>query len=194
MRRDLASLFRSSLGIVEITFIDVGQGDAILIRTPRGRTVLVDGGGSPRRAVDDYFDVGARKLVPYLQHIGVRRVDIVVNTHPDEDHLQGLLAVLRTRQVGLVLDSGQAANTWTYREYVDLLAGHGLLYHEARRGRPSCWTTISFTVLGPRGDGPATSLNNGSVVLRLTHRTALCCFPAIWNGPASRSCFGEPRT
>lgn len=160
--------FRSSLGIVEITFIDVGQGDAILIRTPRGRTVLVDGGGSPRRAVDDYFDVGARRLVPYLQHIGVRRVDIVVNTHPDEDHLQGLLAVLRTRQVGLVLDSGQAANTWTYREYVDLLAGHGLLYHEARRGHTIVLDDdIVLTVLGPRGDGAATSLNNGSVVLRL---------------------------
>ena len=68
----------------------------------------------------------------------------------------------------MVLDSGQAANTWTYRENVDLLAGHGLLYHEARRGQTIVLDDdIVLTVLGPRGDGPATSLNNGSVVLRL---------------------------
>lgn len=154
--------------IVQVTFVDVGQGDAILIRTPRGRTVLIDGGGSPRRSADDYFDVGARRLVPYLQHQGIRRIDVVVNSHPDEDHLQGILSVLRSRRVALVVDSGQGANTLTYAEYRELLTDLDLPYVTASRGHSIVLEEgIVLQVLGPRAGVEPTSLNNGSVVLRL---------------------------
>lgn len=76
-------------GQLEVTFIDVGQGDSILIKTPRGKFILVDGGGS------DFSDPGARKVLPYLYYRGVSELYLVINTHPDIDHLQGLETVLK---------------------------------------------------------------------------------------------------
>ena len=76
-------------GKLEVTFIDVGQGDSILIKTPRGKFILVDGGGS------DFSDPGTRKVLPYLYYRGVRELYLAINTHPDTDHLQGLETVLK---------------------------------------------------------------------------------------------------
>jgi len=76
-------------GKLEVTFIDVGQGDSILIKTPRGKFILVDGGGS------DFSDPGTRKVLPYLYYRGVRELYLAINTHPDIDHLKGLESVLK---------------------------------------------------------------------------------------------------
>jgi competence protein ComEC len=75
-------------GIMEVVFIDVGQGDGILLKTPEGKFILIDGGGS------DFSDVGSRKVLPYLHHRGIRHLFMVINTHPDTDHLAGLEKVV----------------------------------------------------------------------------------------------------
>jgi len=75
-------------GLLEIVFIDVGQGDAILLKSPQGKFVLVDGGGS------QLYDVGSKTVLPYLHSRGIRYLDMVVNTHPDIDHLKGLESVV----------------------------------------------------------------------------------------------------
>jgi len=75
-------------GVLEIVFIDVGQGDAVLLKSPRGKFVLVDGGGS------QLYDVGSKTVLPYLHRRGIRYLDMVVNTHPDIDHLKGLESVV----------------------------------------------------------------------------------------------------
>lgn len=80
-------------GKVELVFIDVGQGDSILIKTPKGKFILVDGGGS------DTYDVGEYKLLPYLRHRGINEIDFMINTHPDTDHLRGLESVIREIRV-----------------------------------------------------------------------------------------------
>ncbi|MEN6413299.1 MAG: DNA internalization-related competence protein ComEC/Rec2 [Veillonellales bacterium] len=77
---------------VAVHFIDVGQGDATLITTPHGRSVLVDTGGSLGESTD--FDVGARVVVPYLKHYGVRQVDYLVLTHGHQDHAGGAASVV----------------------------------------------------------------------------------------------------
>lgn len=68
-------------GRLEVVFIDVGQGDSALIKTPRGKFILLDGGGS------DFSEIPDRTLIPYLRHRGIRHVDMVINSHPDTDHL-----------------------------------------------------------------------------------------------------------
>ena len=78
-------------GRLELAFIDVGQGDSILLKSPSNRFVLIDGGGSI------FTDIGRRKVLPYLNHLGVNRLYMVINTHPDVDHINGLLAVVRDR-------------------------------------------------------------------------------------------------
>ncbi|GGN96928.1 ComEC/Rec2 family competence protein [Saccharibacillus kuerlensis] len=90
----------SSAGLVQM--LDVGQGDSILITTPEGRNLLVDGGGTVRferpgeewrRRLDPY-EVGRDVVVPLLKKRGVQRLDAVILTHGDRDHYGGLLAVL----------------------------------------------------------------------------------------------------
>ena len=79
-------------GLLHVTFLDVGQGDSILLRFPRGSTMLVDAGGlvgSPS------FDIGDRVVAPVLRDRGIRRLDYVVLTHGDPDHIGGASAVVR---------------------------------------------------------------------------------------------------
>ena len=79
-------------GRLHATFIDVGQGDAIFVRLPRGATLLVDAGGLP---ASSSFDIGDRVVAPVLRAAGVRRLDIVALTHGDPDHIGGAASVLR---------------------------------------------------------------------------------------------------
>lgn len=156
-------------GSVEVVFLDVGQGDSILIRTPRGVTVLVDGGGSRRdaEAPDDFFDVGMRRVLPYLKHRGIRSIDVVINTHPHEDHLQGLVAILRERRVGWAVDAGDAFASITWREYRELIEERGVTYYRAERfDRIELEPGIALEVLHPPA-GWQGNVNDRSLVLRL---------------------------
>lgn len=78
-------------GRLRVTFIDVGQGDAALIRFPRGQAMLIDTGGL---AGGGSFDMGERVVAPVLRHLGVRRLSALVLTHGDADHIGGALPVL----------------------------------------------------------------------------------------------------
>jgi competence protein ComEC len=79
----------------ELTAIDVGQGDSLLIISPHGHTVLIDGGGPPGFARPNAFDVGEDVVSPYLWTRGFSSLDAVVLTHPHSDHMDGLRAVIR---------------------------------------------------------------------------------------------------
>ncbi|MCE2397688.1 MAG: ComEC/Rec2 family competence protein, partial [Gemmatimonadetes bacterium] len=92
----------SGRGALWIAAIDVGQGDAIAIRTPKGRWLLVDAG--PRGFGGS--DAGASRVVPYLRSQGARRLEAIVLTHPDEDHAGGLASVLREIPTAAVLGPG----------------------------------------------------------------------------------------
>ncbi len=80
-------------GVIEMTAIDVGQGDSILLVTPEGRTLLVDAGGLPQWMHSD-FDVGEQVVSSYLWNRGIDHLDVVAITHPHADHLGGMPAVI----------------------------------------------------------------------------------------------------
>ncbi|MDD4170984.1 MAG: DNA internalization-related competence protein ComEC/Rec2 [Syntrophomonas sp.] len=98
-------------GDLEVVFIDVGQGDAMLLKTPQGKFILVDGGGS------QFYDVGARKLLPYLHHRGLRHIDMLISTHPDIDHIKGLESVAEQIPVKCL---GLPASIAACKEYQNL--------------------------------------------------------------------------
>jgi competence protein ComEC len=78
-----------------VTFIDVGQGDAALLKLASGRNILIDGGGT----YDNRFDIGRRVVAPYLWNHGVRTLDLAVLSHPHPDHMNGMTSILRTVRV-----------------------------------------------------------------------------------------------
>lgn len=80
-------------GRLKVVFLDVGQGDCILLKTPGGKFIMVDGGGSM------FYDVGNLKVLPYLHRCSINELFMVINTHPDVDHLNGLQSVLSCTRV-----------------------------------------------------------------------------------------------
>jgi len=97
--------------ILETVFLDVGQGDAILIKTPKGQTVLIDGG--PNNKVLEKLG----KYLPPLQ----KRIDIIILTHPHADHVSGLIEVLRRYSVGLVILNGVYLKTDNYDQFLNTI-------------------------------------------------------------------------
>ncbi len=85
-----------------VSFPDVGQGDCALIELAGGQTILIDGGGT----YDNRFDIGRRVLAPWLWNKGIRRLDLVVLSHPHPDHMNGLIAILKKFEVATVWESG----------------------------------------------------------------------------------------
>ncbi|HSZ62740.1 MAG TPA: ComEC/Rec2 family competence protein [Terriglobales bacterium] len=93
-------------GVMEMTTIDVGQGDSILLITPEGRSLLVDAGGLPQWMHSD-FDLGEQIVSSYLWNRGIDHLDVVVITHPHADHLGGMPAVITNfhpRELWLSID------------------------------------------------------------------------------------------
>ena len=93
---------RAGPGVLRVTFLDVGQGDSAVIETPHGSVIVIDGGG----LVGSPTDIGKRVLLPFLKARRLRKVSLVVLSHPHPDHFGGLAAGLRGSQVAAVWDSG----------------------------------------------------------------------------------------
>jgi competence protein ComEC len=149
-------------GRLHLVVMDVGQGDAILITAPSGATLLIDGGPDP--------DLLLRRLgerLPWWQ----RHVDIMVLTHPHQDHVAGLVPALERYRVGLVLDTGRDYPNPTYPRFLELAHDEpGAHLVAARSGqRLRLDVTTVFTILYPTGSDvaaplPEGDINNASVV------------------------------
>lgn len=129
-----------------VHFIDVGQGDATLVVTPRGRAVLIDTGGGGELAG---FDVGERVVVPYLRHLGVRALDYLILTHGHQDHAGGAAAVAATIPVATFLLPQEAPSPAVGRL---LRAGGGAGVIPARGGLSIAVDGVILEILHAPGD------------------------------------------
>ncbi len=151
-------------GRLHLLVLDVGQGDSILIVTPHGRQMLIDGGP------DEVS--GVRALGRHLPFWD-RSLDVVVLTHPDEDHLAGLPRVLERYRVGTLLESGTRSEITSFALWRKALIKAGLEPVGVQRGqRIVVDRDVWLDVLNPSSlDGGlmTSDLNNNSVVLRLVY-------------------------
>ncbi len=144
-------------GDLVVHFIDVGQGDAILAQTAE-RNVLIDGGtrGAGQTVAD------------YLRSLGISSLDLVIATHPHEDHIGGLLTVLSEFEVAEVMDPGAVHTTVTFEQYLDLIDEKNITFTIARAGMiRDLGSGIRLTILHPT-DPLSQGLNDCSIVARLT--------------------------
>lgn len=144
----------------ELVFLDVGQGDSTLIRS-RGLEVLVDGGGS----VGSDYDVGTRTVVPALRALGVRGLDLVIATHADTDHIEGLSGVLRSLPVGELWIGQRKTGDPVLTELLAVARERGVPVREVRRGDRVEAGDVRLTVLWPVGRFWSTEDNDNSVAL-----------------------------
>lgn len=155
-----------------VTVMDVGQGDAILVQSPSGQALLIDGGGS---AGGDRigWDVGLMRVVPALRRAGVRRLDAVILSHPHDDHVGGLLAVLENFPVGLVLDSGVAQPAPLYARLLNVAEARRVPRRAVREGVGlDLGAGVGLTVLHPPDPSPRIEgepAHAGAMVARLTY-------------------------
>jgi len=147
-------------GTLQVKVLDIGQGDAILIRGG-GQTVLVDTG-----------DIETRdKLVAYIKKEGITAIDTVIITHPHADHLGGMLGVLENFKVKQIYDSGQTATTALYRKYLSEVQKQKIPFNLVTAGEEiSITNEIKLKFLTPSKPFITESaMNNNSIVAKLTY-------------------------
>ncbi len=102
-------------GDLKVTVIDVGHGNATLLELPGGGNMLIDGGGFSDNSV---FDVGENVVAPLLWRKKIRTIDTVVLSHPNSDHLNGLIFVLNNFDVKQIWTNGEVSDTHGYKEFM----------------------------------------------------------------------------
>ncbi|MDH4070704.1 MAG: DNA internalization-related competence protein ComEC/Rec2 [Ignavibacteria bacterium] len=151
---------------LRISFIDVGQGDAILLELPGGKTVLVDAGPCTRS-----MDAGKSIVVPFLGRRGIATVDLLVTSHPHSDHIGGAPAVLDALNVGAVINCGRPADSQVYHEYQERIELEQCRYDLGRMGgRIDDFEGVRIYLLAPEEEAVhLPDVNNGSVVLKVVY-------------------------
>jgi competence protein ComEC len=153
-----------------VSFPDVGQGDCALIQIPGGKTILIDGGGTR----DNRFDIGRRILAPYLWNKGIRRLDLVVLSHPHPDHMNGLVAILKKFEVDSVWESGLDTDLPGYDEFRAVMHDRKIPHRPVSADEPPMMLgQAMISVLHPRrgfdthGRQAYSAENNRSLVVQI---------------------------
>lgn len=181
-------LFRLPSSNLTMTMLDISQGDSIYIKTPKGVSILVDGGSS------DVKEIGKYRIEPFLKAQGVRKIDYVVLTHMDADHINGVMELMERMQdsegdkhskslklasmafydgqVGiqnLILPETSLIDE-TYKKIEDLALRKGITLHYFGRGDTIDEGELTITCLHPYLEYTTDSTNDSSIVLELTYR------------------------
>ena len=153
-------------GRLSLTALDVGQGDCLAVRSPRGRLWMVDAGGS----FDARFDIGEAVVGPYLWSQGWRRIEALVLTHAHPDHVGGAPFLLRAFDLGATWEGPAPRHDRGYAELDAALRAGGAARRTVARGVREDWDGVAVEVAGPRPPrrAPWTTRNDDSVVLRLS--------------------------
>jgi beta-lactamase superfamily II metal-dependent hydrolase len=139
----------------QVHFIDVGQGDSILIQAPDGTTALIDGGNANGEAL------------AYLQSLGVQHITAIIATHPHADHIGGLIDVMNALPVDAIWTSGAIHTTGIYERFLDAIDTHQIPYFEAAANDTITVGSLNFDVV--YGQESSSNFNNTSLVLHLVY-------------------------
>jgi competence protein ComEC len=145
---------------LKVHFIDVGQADSILVQTPSGKTMLIDAGNN----------ADGNAVVSYIKSQGIKKIDVLVGTHPHEDHIGGMDTVVNSFDIGKIYMPRATTTTKTYEDVLTAISRKGLKITAAKGGQTiDVDPAIKADVLAPNSS-TYDDLNNFSVVLKLTYK------------------------
>lgn len=165
----LILLYREPVSGLQLTMLDVGQGDGLLLQTESGRTLLIDGGST------DVSNAGTYRILPYLKYCGIRRIDYMLMSHSDEDHISGQKELLESKPPGLKIGcylmpylpaKNQDEN---YRMMKEILQKADIPVYHINTGDCIESGALRIRCLHPDKDFTGTSANACSTTLSLTY-------------------------
>jgi competence protein ComEC len=170
-------LNQSTTGDLKAYFLDVGQGDSSVILF-RDKVILIDAGDTDR----------GDTVVRALQDLGVRKIDLLVATHPHADHIGGMQAVLTNFEVGRVLDSGLPTSSSLYEKFLSTIDRKQIPYIVAERGQTlDIDPALRILVLSPPKEWTSDDLNANSIVLRVSYGTVNLLYTGDATAPAEEA-------
>ncbi len=166
---------------LEVTYLDVGQGNAALVRFPGNKRMLIDGGGFPK----DRFDIGRMVVAPFLLQSKLRRIDYLVLTHPQTDHMNGLRFIATHFKPREFWYNGQTSETEPFWHLMDIVDRKGIRKQvpmdlSAGRNISGVMVDVLYPLPGTSKGRPtitAHNLNNHSLVLRISDGSTSFLFP-----------------
>ena len=158
--------FPSHSKTLKLTFIDVGQGDSILIEFPGSKKMLIDGGGTP----EDTFDIGEQIVSPFLWKKGIKKIDYLVLTHAHPDHLNGLKAVARNFKIKEFWEAFSPKDNPSYAE-LKIRLSPKTACRRMFRGHVESIEGVKIEIMNPVQKNPfvAQILNDQSLVFRVSY-------------------------
>jgi competence protein ComEC len=159
-------------GKLEVSVLDVGQGDSIFVGFPNGRTLLIDGGGQPGSSwIEGHrpgMDIGEQVVSPYLWSRGLKKIDVVALTHAHHDHLDGLRSVLQDFPIR-ELWIGRYEQTTALASLLEEARSRGIAILREKSGDHFDWGGVEGDILWPADSSAAAAASNDdSIVVRLT--------------------------
>jgi competence protein ComEC len=154
-----SSLGLAASSLLSVHFIDVGQADSILVHTPSDNNMLIDAGNN----------ADADTVKSYLSRQGVKRLDVLVGTHPHEDHIGGMDVVIRQYPIGKVYMPKKTTNTRTFEDVLNAIKAKGLKITSPVSGSTIALDpAVKIEILAPKS-ASYKDLNNYSIVLKVTY-------------------------
>ena len=167
---------------LRVTILDVGQGSAALVELPKGSCLLIDGGGFSDNTI---FDVGAKIVAPFLWRNKILTIDTIILSHPNSDHLNGLIYIAKHFNVKTVLSNGEGADTLGYKEFITAINKNKIEMTQFRQlKRRQNISNAILEILYPPTDYSEKKhkekwrdLNNNSVVAKISYGSVSFLFP-----------------
>lgn len=146
--------------LLRVHFIDVGQADSILIQTPGEKVMLIDAGNN----------ADGNAVVSYIKDLGIEKIDVLVGTHPHEDHIGGMDTVINAFPIGDVYMPRASSNTKTFKDVLNAVKSKGLTISPAVAGKDiPLDPSVHVEILAPNSTG-YNSLNDYSAVIKVKYK------------------------
>lgn len=182
-RRVSPAVYVKSSEDMVVTFIDVGQGNCILVETPSGIALLYDAGGTPEW-MESSWDPGIKVVVPYLKANRVTKVEYAVMSHAHDDHIAGFRAVMDNIEIGEFIDPGYPHPGIIYGDLLEIIKTKNIKYKIMRAGdgnKIELGPDITCEIFSPPADfyyrGTNSDVNNSSLLLKITYKNVSFLFP-----------------